>query len=201
MGFDIGEMAKRGYIDVYIAAPRWSAADMDLPLTLWKQLLEPHGVEVVGGIDINVACKNDVYPVHISTLEKSCALASSILSQGAGLYLFNYCDNNLTLSDRKADGDDVLAGNIDALLKENRKCLVTPVDKGPVWRIHNAQLPLFVNETAPGFIKVTTGKITDGRVYLNLGISGASDRLEVYVNSTPAKFVKNEKVRSSASDG
>lgn len=204
MGFDIGEMAKRGYIDMYIAAPRWAATDMDLPLTLWKQLLEPYGVEVVGGIDINVACKNDVYPVHISTPETSCALAVSVLSQGAGLYLFNYFDNNITINDRDADGDDVLAGknlmhfldiagDIDALLSENRKCLVTPVDKGPVWRIHNAQLPLSVNETAPGFIKITTGEITDGKVYLNLGISGASDKLEVYVNSTPAKFVKTKK--------
>lgn len=61
---------------------------------------------------------------------------------------------------------------------------------------HKTQFPFTVNSWwEPKFIKINTGRITGGNVTLNLGISGEinpDEDVEVYVNSTPARFVKTK---------
>lgn len=215
MGFDIGEMARRGLLDMYIASPRWSSSDMDMPLVLWKQLLAPYNVEVVGAIETQVApyVRNWpwTYPIQTVTYEVCCALAASILSQGCGVYLFNYYSPvNYKWEGKKPVYGAArihveenlynfwnIAGDLDALLTQNRKCLVTPVDDAAVWRTHTEQLPLNISKRiVPGYFKITTGYITQGRVLLHLGIVEAIDPeadLEVYVNSCPVRFVRSMK--------
>lgn len=213
LGFDIVEMAKRGLMDVYIASPRWLSADMDMPLNLWKQILEPYGVGVVGGIYDNISNLEDRNSVFRSTYETACALAGSVLSQEADVYLFNHFQYESLINPKIVtevvkpengifSGDGLskflnIAGNLDAILQENRKCLVTPVDKAPLWRKNNCQLPISMGDSRKiAFLKITTGKITEGRVVLNVGVSGdicPQKDIEVYVNSTPVRFVKTKK--------
>lgn len=221
MGFDIGEMARRGLLDMYIASPRWSSSDMDMPLVLWKQLLEPYGVEVMGAVELQVASYVRHWPwtyiFKTTTYEVCCALAASVLSQGCGVYLFNYFyvfgandpikreweGKKPVYGAEKIFAEENLynfwniAGDLDALMTQNRKCIVMPVDKAAVWRLHTEQLPLNISKRVmPGFLKITTGKITQGRVLLHLGIVEAVEPeadLEVYVNSTLVRFVRSMK--------
>lgn len=212
LGFDIVEWAKRGYIDLYTAAPRFISSDMDIPIKLWKQILEPYGVDVAGGIEMCINHEEKIWYLVYNTLETAFALAASVLSQGGILYLFNYfsyetlllpdggsaCgfDNRGVLTPNVLLGFLKKAGNLETICKENRKCIVTRVDAAPVWRRNNAQLPLTlcdVNE--PGFIKIATGKITEGTVVLSLGIVGdinPENDIAVYVNSRPVKFVRQK---------
>lgn len=212
LGFDIVEMAKRRLMDVYIASPRWLSSDMDMPLNLWKQILEPYGVDVVGGIYDNISNLEDRNAVFRSTYETACALAGSVLSQEADVYLFNHFQYDSLINPKIGtpstkpesgifSGDGLskflnIAGNLDAILQENRKCVVTPIDKAPIWRKNNCQLPLCINSwEKPGFLKITTGKITEGRVILNVAIAeeiNPEKDIDVYVNSTPAQFVKTK---------
>lgn len=207
-GFDILDWAKRGYLDLFIPAPRWGTTDNDMPIAIWKQILEPYGVKLAGGIEINArAFEGGKTEVFNMTTETALGTAGYILSEGADqVYLFNYFgfhehvqpeyeDLNHPLS---LSGNRYLlsnAGTLEKIQKAKRKCLVTYRDFDAIWRTtRNGDLPKTVNTTTdPAFFHCKTGDILPtSKITLHLGLAGegiSEQDIEVYVNSTPVKFL------------
>lgn len=205
-GMDILEWAKRGYFDMYICSPRWRTMDNDMPVYLWKQMLSPYGIEVAGGLEVNIqSYRYGLWEGFSMTTQTSLGSAAYILSEGADkLYLFNYFGFAQHFDPEYDDLDHPLspsgqkyflstAGDLDKILKEKRKCVSAYRDFNAIWRSEmNGDLPVELTDTAePVFVHVKTGDILPGsKVLLHLGISGITEQdMEVYVNSVPVKLI------------
>ncbi len=210
-GFDILEWAKRGLVDLIVPSPRWATSDNDMPIALWKKMMEPYGVEVAGCVEL----LSRVYPggkLENNTAESAIGSAVNILSQGADkLYLFNYFDSpdemlfgerrKITEENdvRKAEGYFKLlsvGGDLEKAMDMPRKHIVTYNDIAPLGRKLGAVLPIKVTGTGPHFVRVVTGKIPTGKgAVLRLGIESEEalnpeNDIAVYVNSRRVNFAE-----------
>lgn len=212
-GFDVLEWAKRGLIDLIVPTPRWATSDNDMPIALWKKMMEPYGVEVAGCVEL----LSRSYPgskLVYNTAESAIGSAVNILSQGADqLYLFNYFDlpDEMMVGERRriTEENDVhkaegyykllsVAGDLEKAMDMSRKHIVTYNDIAPLSRKLGAPLPIKVAGTGPHFVRVVTGKIPTGKkVMLRLGIESKEkldpqEDVAVYVNSRGAVFVEQQ---------
>lgn len=48
--------AKEHLIDVLVVGPRWETVDNDLPVEVWKKMMEPYGVQVGAALDLILRC-------------------------------------------------------------------------------------------------------------------------------------------------
>ncbi|MBO5197495.1 MAG: hypothetical protein J6B85_03130 [Lachnospiraceae bacterium] len=203
-GFDILEWAKRGYLDLYIAAPRWATSDNDMPIRLWKQMLEPYGVPVAGGAEILLGAspKPTGNPPKVmravNTVETAFGTAANILEQGADkLYLFNYMSfeqEMITPQTRRDTKENDLfkpegmlhflanAGDTERIAHVPRRYILTYTDTASLGHEKSAQLPRTLAGTAAGmpgepmFLRIAAGGIGEtDEVTLNLGIEGVSE--------------------------
>lgn len=210
-GFDILEWAKRGLVDLVVPSPRWATSDNDMPISLWKKMMEPYGVEVAGCIEL----LSRAYPggkMEYNTAESAIGSAVNILSQGADkLYLFNYFDapDEMLLGERrkiteendvrKAEGYFKLlttAGDLEKAIHTTRKHIVTYHDMVPLSRKFAAPLPVKVAVDGPHFIRIVTGRIaSDSKALLRFGMEAEQGfdpqtDITVYVNSHRAEFLE-----------
>ena len=200
LGFDILKWAELQYIDMVIPSPRFRTTDNDMPIRLWKQMLQPYHVELAGAMEIlvNQTPVGDTYEVQANTVSTALGTAANILSQGADkLYLFNYMDTAdhmiLDKSNIDSSADELItgetlyinsssaycrllttAGSLEKINKAFRRHIVTYQDKNPLWRDARAQLPCEVQSAEePKFIKIATGFIPQTcSTVLKLGITG-----------------------------
>lgn len=217
LGFDVLEWAKQGLVDLVVPAPRWATSNNDMPIGLWKKMMEPYNVQVAGGMELLARSYPGSRLVY-NTAESSIGSAVNILSQGADkLYLFNYFDSpdEMLLGERrqiteennvqKAEGYYKLltiAGDLEKAMRTPRKHIVTYEDVVPLSRSCTRSLPKMVSADGPHFIRIVTGKImTEQKVILRLGIAlgGMDDTnggwnpvedLTVYVNSRKVDFLE-----------
>ncbi|MFA5866003.1 MAG: hypothetical protein WC975_15120 [Phycisphaerae bacterium] len=95
LGMDAVTWARRGLIDVLVATP-FLFIEFDMPIELWKQLLDGTKVSLSAGLDLALR-PYDEYPSHVVNLELVCGAATSLLHRGAdSIYLFNYMDKLAT---------------------------------------------------------------------------------------------------------
>lgn len=55
-GFDVFTWAKEHLIDVLVVGPRWETVDNDLPVEVWKKMMEPYGVQVGAALEFILRC-------------------------------------------------------------------------------------------------------------------------------------------------
>ncbi len=89
-GLDPVAWAKEGLVDLIVVTPRWGTLEYDMPVRQWKELLEPTGVTLAGGLEI--LCRPmPASPAHSVTPAQAAGAATAVLSGGAdAVYLFNY---------------------------------------------------------------------------------------------------------------
>lgn len=212
-GFDILEWAKQGLVDLVVPSPRWATTDNDMPIRLWKNMLEPYSVQVAGCVEL----LSRSYPggkMAYNTAESAIGSAVNILSQGADkLYLFNYFDkpDEMLFGKRrkiteendvqKAEGYYKLlttAGDLEKAIYAKRKHIVTYNDVVPLNRKFMSDLPIAVTEKGPYFIRVVTGTVPHkSRVLLRLGIEqqeafDPKTDVTIYVNSHKIEFLQTQ---------
>lgn len=210
-GFDVLEWAKRGLVDLIVPSPRWATCDNDMPIALWKKMMEPYCVKVAGCVEL----LSRSYPgskLVYNTVDSAIGSAVNILSQGADkLYLFNYFDSpdEMLVGERRriTEENDVhkaegyykllaVAGDLEKAMDMPRKHIVTYSDIAPLGRKLGAALPIKITGTGPHFVRVVTGKIPTGKgAMLRLGIESEEalnpeNDIAVYVNSNRVGFVE-----------
>lgn len=88
MGFDALYWAEHGLVDAVVPAPRWGTTDSDMPIARWVELMEPYGVKVYAGLEINVLRADGI---SRTTLEISKAHTVQYSDQGSDkIYLHNF---------------------------------------------------------------------------------------------------------------
>ena len=212
-GFDILEWAKCGLVDLVVPSPRWATTDNDMPIQLWKKMLEPYGVEVAGCVEL--LCRTDPSGKLVyNTVESAIGSAVNILSQGSDkVYLFNYFDSpdEMLLGERRkitkendvhrAEGYFKLlttAGDLEKAIHTTRKHIVTYTDIVPLNQKVAGKLPMKLTGGRPYFVRIVTGKIgAESKVLLRLGMEVEQDfepekDITVYVNSQEIKFLEKQ---------
>ncbi|MBQ3140972.1 MAG: hypothetical protein IJC25_03310 [Clostridia bacterium] len=214
-GFDVLEWVDRGLIDVLIVTPRWASTDNDMPIDLWKRLLEGKNVELAAGLEILVGPYNtapDFIP-RFQSPETARGTAAAYLAQGAdAVYLFNFMDAVGTDAFSRPPVVDPKVyihtlcdlADPDALLSKPRRHVVTFCDaEAPGTPVYQP-LPLHCGKRTqgnPAFIglpqyhslRIPTGHVkADAEIRLVLGLDehlepSAGD-LDIFVNAEPAVF-------------
>ena len=214
-GFDIIEWAKQGLMDVFVPTARFGTTDNDMPIRLWKQILEPYGVTLAGGVEMLLGSNPKFQPggeLPLNTLETAAGSAAYLFSQGADkLYLYNMMDQADTMMFGKhrqpTEETGAITGAVyykllttlgtpEGAITASRRHVVTYQDHNPIWRTQNAQLPLALTTQEDyrliSALRIVTGKILpEQTVTLKLGIPAhinPQESLEIYVNSRPVAF-------------
>lgn len=206
-GFDIVNWAAEGIIDLVIPRSRWSTTDINVPIRLWKTIMEPYGVKVAGCIEELMRGTSSLTSRH--TTQTVFGTASLILSQGADyVYLYNHLPDistNFKPYDKIAEytggystAEDrwikwTTIGSLDKVTQVDRKVVLGFNDMIPNWGGYGQaqQLPLEIRSNQPGALRMYVGNITeDSTVTLSLASTNAKKKNvpTVYINSTPCKY-------------
>ena len=90
MGLDGVRWAHEGLVDLIVATPFWETSDFNMPIGLWKRLLQGTNVTLAAGLEILVRPYTESV-MSFQTPETSCGVAAAALYAGADhVYLFNH---------------------------------------------------------------------------------------------------------------
>lgn len=224
LGFDYFTWIDEGLIDRIAISSRWATTDTAMPVDLWHKILKGKNVKLAAGLEILLRPHSEEQPTTHS-YETAVGTALGFLSGGADeIYLFNFFDHYEGFSNFVYFGKDAdlyrhfltIAGNKEALLKENRRHVVSYNDM-PATGIHESTpLPIKLscdrNGTTPFHsttlykrLRVVTGEIPkDKKVNVVLGLekntSYAREDLTVYLNQKPCKFVGTQEPKYPQND-
>ena len=131
LGLDAVTWAKKGLVDLVVPTPSAGAiaTEFDMPIHLWRELLEPYGVKLAGCLEPGVLR----YPgasYDPATSETAIGSAVAVLAGGAdAVYLFNYFPDRVTgrFGWTSQQYDETLAAmaSLEKLLPLARRHLVT----------------------------------------------------------------------------
>ncbi len=212
-GLDVMQWVQEGIVNTVILAPRFESTDTDIPVRLWKTLLQPYGTEIVVGLDTYLQPAPGMKP-RMPSIETFAATAVSSYSQGADkLYFYNYFRNNIhdLLSDETECSEDpslhicdnsiyktviTKLASTDGALTLNRQHMITMKDTLPIWKRNTNyaltnraanQLPLHFKRD--GSFKIFVGEIPEGA---ELTLRFAVEEHEKAISDLPRTFVNSE---------
>ncbi|NSW89637.1 MAG: hypothetical protein HPY74_02955 [Firmicutes bacterium] len=211
-GIDVVTWAKEKLVDVIVPTARWATTDNDMPIDLWKRILDGTGVMLGAGLEILIeATCTQPKRWMFNSVETARGSAVAYLSMGADrIYLFNYMDLPVAESfDPRMAGSAVdpkyykelltTIGELKIAMNLPRRHIVTYHDiTAPGVRVGNI-LPIIchpINSAVkPEFAdaRIATGPINrDSKVTLIIG-ANSEDKLEasdflVYLNGVLCEF-------------
>lgn len=200
LGFDVGQIAKYGYLDFVAAGPRWASINLDVPIGLWKNLVGDK-VEVGGIQEIMVTG----YPFSkdvCSDVDMAFGQAAAFASMGADLiYLYNMFDSlietgfetrNHPLSTRNNSRyilDNI--GKTEQMSTWTRRCPLTYDDFVGLPDPLTLRLPMPIGAGGASGARLVIGKIEKGqKAFVNLETKEPvnPENLTVYVNGVKAQY-------------
>jgi hypothetical protein len=129
LGMDAVTWAKRGLVDMLVVTPFWATIEFDMPIEVWKQLLDGTGVTLAAGLEVLLR----PYPAaeaQLYTLVKVRGASTTLLDRGADrIYLFNYMDSDTTIESQE-DYRQLLreVGSLETMAGKSRRHVVTYSD-------------------------------------------------------------------------
>jgi len=188
LGMDAVLWAREGLVDMLVPTPFWESVETDMPIELWKQLLEGSGAVLAAGLELLLRA----YPAsplrQTNTLETVRGAAASLLARGADrIYLFNYMDADTTISD--LHHYPVLlqeAGELATLAGKPRRHILTYPDTWAPGDPRAAALPIELRSGQNKEVRIPTGQKpqpeADTAVVIAAGSDFSAEQLMVYVN-------------------
>lgn len=188
LGMDAVAWARAGLIDWLVVTPFWASAETDMPIELWKQLLDGTGVTLCAGLELLLR-PYPAYPAyHTNSLATVRGAAASLIDRGADrIYLFNYMDSQ-TAIDSLDEYPALLnqAGALETIAGRPRRHVLTFADTWAPGEPRAAALPATVPAGGWRAFRLHLGPVAPaGRAAVLLGIQeGAGDAggMDVRVN-------------------
>ena len=146
LGMDAVTWARKGLIDWLVITPFWATTETDMPVEIWRALLQGTGVELCAGLEILLRPFPASPLFQTNSLSTVRGAALSLLHRGADrLYLFNYMDAVTTL-DRPEDYPQLLreTGDIASMSAQPRRHVLTFADTWAVGESRPTDLPAYV---------------------------------------------------------
>ncbi len=220
-GFDVMNWVAQGIVDVVVISGRWASTDMDMPIKLWKTLLNPYGAELYASAEWYICAYDDANRIS-PNIETFTAAAANAFSQGADkFYIYNYyvgfhtqfnCDDaydfDPSKSVKSAEQYRTVINNLgdyETVIGLKRRHVVTLKDRIPLWRRETYcssasnrginQLPYTFCKK--GAFRLFVGKIPDGaRVTFRFSVDDSKKALAnlpgVWMNSVKCDYIRSE---------
>ena len=202
IGLDAIAWAKEKLVDLIVITPFWATIEPDMPVELWRELLNGTNVILAAGLEINLRPSPQVWPKYgaafSNTPETVFGAAASLLHRGADrIYLFNYylMPRDRTAKNCEFDYPAGLKAILDhggdpaALLAQPRRHVVTFSDTHAPGESETCALPCNCSAKKPAHFRIHIGPRPESGtacVCVGLGEDGNQDTapLEVRVNET-----------------
>ncbi|MBO9605530.1 MAG: hypothetical protein J7639_06250 [Paenibacillaceae bacterium] len=130
LGLDAVRWARELLVDTVVVTPFYPTIETDMPIELWRQLLDGTGAVLAAGLELMLS-PHPGYPVkQTNSLETVRGAASAMLARGADrIYLFNYMDSETTIDDA-VDYPRLLreVGDLETMRGKPRRHVVTYAD-------------------------------------------------------------------------
>ncbi len=197
LGMDAVEWAQKKLVDVIVITPFWTTMETDMPIELWRELIDVNNVTLAAGLEINLrpfpGAGTEIYPEagwsFKNTAETVRGAAASFLYRGAErIYLFNYMDSDTTMPSYD-DYQAVLnqAGSIETATAYPRRHIITYADTHPPGQPIPRALPAKCNKDRLAEFRIHIGPKPESgtsQVIFGLGKNGNLDteKLSVWIN-------------------
>jgi hypothetical protein len=194
LGMDAVAWAKQGLLDMLVVTP-FLYAETDLPIELWKQLLQGTKVILAAGLELTLRPYADSPERDTNSLETARGAAASFLDRGGDrVYLFNFMDSQTCMDDLH-NYPTLLReiGQLGTLSGKDRRHVLTYSDTTAPGEVPAMPLPATCTPGQWNAFRLPTGpKPTDGRAQARLGVDGSSEEevknWEVRVNGERCAF-------------
>jgi len=186
LGMDAVRWTRERLIDWLVVTPFWATAETDMPIELWKALLDGTGVTLCAGLEVLLRPYEAFSQLFTNSLDTARGAAASFLDRGADrVYLFNYMDSETAMEDLP---------NYPALLREvgdsatlsgkSRRYVVTFADTWAPGEPRAYPLPATIRIRQAGAFRLPTGPpLASGEATVLLGIlDGDVEGMEVRLN-------------------
>ncbi|MFA6110555.1 MAG: hypothetical protein WDA75_17465 [Candidatus Latescibacterota bacterium] len=188
LGMDAVGWARRGLVDWLVVTPFWASIETDMPLEVWRGLLEGIGTTLCAGLEVLVR-PFPAYPAHLmNSLETVRGAAAAMLERGADrVYLFNYMDGETAMADVEHDYGTLLreVGSLESLQGKRRRHVVTYADTWAPGEPEGYALPAAIGAGRWRAFRLPTGPAPTSSAVVALGLQeGTAATLEVRVNGT-----------------
>ncbi|MBN2853709.1 MAG: hypothetical protein JXQ23_13315 [Clostridia bacterium] len=207
LGMDAVHWAKKGYIDFVAPSPFWQTSQADIPVELWKYLLDGTGCLVTPCFEVCLRPYiNSEYKSkeQFNSLETLTGPACSFIDRGAdAIYFFNYMDR----SDAIIEASDYcnminIIGKYDDMKILQKRYIVTFNDRKPDGHWLDIMLPKKLDTGVFTEYRVHTGNMKDRKEkYVVTAFKDNDDikdsDLKVYVNGYLCTFAGEQRYRKS----
>jgi len=185
LGMDAVTWARRGLIDWLVVTPFFATIEPDIPIELWRALLDGTGVMLCAGLEVLIRPYPSA-PYFTNSLETVRGAAATLLDRGADrIYLFNYMDSVTAMEDLQ-NYPTLLReiGDLATLRGKPRRHILTYADTWAPGEAQAIPLPTAIAASQVQAFRIPTGPPSEvGEVTLVLGIlSGDLTGTEVRVN-------------------
>jgi hypothetical protein len=190
--------ARQGLVDMLVVTPFWATIETDMPIEIWKALLDGTGVTLAAGLEVLLRPYPSYPGYPMNSLETVRGAAAAMLDRGADrVYLFNYMDDpgataGVTGPDYQALLREV--GSLETLAGKTRRHVLTYADTWAPGEARVTALPASCRAGQRGAFRLATGPRPDGgEVLAALGVRGSSgvdhETMEVRVNGEVCEFI------------
>lgn len=173
LGLDALAWADGRLIDMLIVAPFWETVDNDMPVELWRGLLDGKGVTLAAGLELLIRAYPESPLRQYNSLETVRGTAASLLHRGADrIYLFNYFDSDTAFA-KLEDYPALLreAGEPATLTGKRRRHVLTYADTQPVGAARCSRLPTVCEAGQYEAFRIHIGPAPEsGQLRLSFGI-------------------------------
>ncbi len=203
-GLDVLTWASEDILDMVVPMGRWSTSCNETPVSLWKSMMEPYGVEVAPCIEHGMVTSPLKKSHDSPDIEMYTGVSALYLSQGADkiqihniLIPFSHIfkekdkvaayDPSFEIVEISSSAHDTQpmwwvlltsCGSYEKLMTLNRKVIPTYNDVAQTWNsaAATAQLPISLGVGRAGTIRIGMGDIPEGaRVSVNFSASMAKE--------------------------
>lgn len=187
LGMDAIAWARQGLVDQLVITPFWATAETELPIELWKQLLDGTGVALAAGLEVLLRPSPDWQHHPTNSIETARGAAASFLDRGADrIYLFNYMDSQTALDDLHNDPALLREiGSLSTLAGKPRRHVLTFADTWAPGEPCAYALPATIPAGGWHAFRIHIGaQPQGGEARVCIGVAGACDphSLRVVVN-------------------
>ena len=191
LGMDAVSWCRKGLINRLVITPFWASSQTDMPIELWKQLLDGTNVRLYAGLEILLRAYPTSPLFQTNSIETARGAAISYLARGADdIYLFNYFDK-VTCMDDLENYPLLLReiGSIETLRNKPRRHVVTFADTWAVGEANGYLLPCVLRSDDCRAFRVPIGeKPTNQKAYVVLGFledeKASTEEQRLWVNGT-----------------
>ena len=195
LGIDAVNWALEGLVDMIVITPFFQTIEMDMPIEIWRQLLDSTNVLLAAGLEVQLSPHPGAVPQR-NTLETVRGAAASFLDRGVDrIYLFNYFDSETAMQDLEHYLTLLReVGSLDTMRGKVRRHVLTYADTWAPGEPQAVSLPVTCNPGEWKAFRLHTGPKPDsGRVVVVLAAvpDDAADgqSLQVRVNGESCTYL------------